>query len=121
MLELAGHDNSRALQTLGLGAAVTECYQGLSLESSKKPILEPLKKGVSGAVVRAGGLLSGPLPLTLRLLSMAVKGKPSRRLRRAAAISSVVGSLIMRIGWVYAGHVSARDWRAPLQIPHPPE
>lgn len=121
MLELAGHIDSRALQTLGLGAAVTECFQGLSLELRKKPILEPLKKGVSGAVVRAGGLLSGPLPLALRLLSMALNRKHSKRLRRGAAISSVVGSLVTRIGWVYAGHVSARDWRTPLQIPHPPE
>lgn len=121
MLELAGHSDSRALQTLGLGAAVTECFQGLRLESRNKPVLRPLKKGISGAVVRAGGLLSGPLPLALRLLSTTLNKKQARGLRRAAAISSVVGSLLTRIGWVYAGHVSARDWRAPLHIPHPPE
>jgi hypothetical protein len=35
-------------------------------------------------------------------------------LRKAAAISGIAGSLLTRIAWIYAGHVSARDWRLPL-------
>jgi len=26
-----------------------------------------------------------------------------------------VGSLITRIAWIHAGHVSARNWKLPLQ------
>jgi hypothetical protein len=117
MLELAGHDKSRALQGLGTGAAVIESLEGLRIESRDQEGLSPLKRGLSGAVVRIGGLLSGPLPLALRAASMATGGKTSRKLRRLAALSSVAGSLITRIGWVHAGHVSARDWRLPLRIP----
>jgi hypothetical protein len=43
----------------------------------------------------------------------------SRALRRWAGISAVAGSLITRIAWVHAGHVSARDWREPLEISDP--
>ncbi len=121
MLELAGHSKSRALQSLGTGAAVIELPEGLRIESREQEGLSPLKKGLSGAVVRIGGLLSGPLPLALRIASMAMGGKRSSKLRRLAALSAVAGSLITRIGWVHAGHVSARDWRLPLQIPPPRE
>ncbi len=118
LLELMGHRKSRALQMLGLGAAAFECWEGYRLESRKGSALDPLKHGPSGWITRAGGLLSGPLPLALRLLSMAAGSRRSGNLRRAAAISAVAGSLITRIAWVYAGHVSARDWRQPLEIPH---
>jgi hypothetical protein len=45
----------------------------------------------------------------------------SKKFRRWAAMSAIAGSLLTRIGWIYAGHASAKDWRAPLEIPHPPE
>jgi hypothetical protein len=121
MLELMGHEKSKALQMLGLGAATFECWEGWRIESRQIPAVTPLKHGPSGAVVRAGGLLSGPLPLALRVLSLASNEKRSGRLRRWAAISAVAGSLLTRIGWIYAGHASAKDWRVPLEIPHPPE
>lgn len=121
MLELAGHDKSRALQGLGTGTAAIESLEGVRIEFGDQEGLSPLKRGFSGAVVRIGGLLSGPLPLALRMASMATGGKTSRKLRRLAALSSVAGSLITRIGWVHAGHVSARDWRLPLRIPPPRE
>jgi hypothetical protein len=38
-------------------------------------------------------------------------------MRRAAAWSSLAGSLLTRYGWMQAGHASARDWRLPLEIP----
>jgi hypothetical protein len=114
ILELMGNDKSRALQALGLGAAAAECWEGFRLESKSKPNLEPLKRGMSGTVVRAGGLLSGPLPLALRLASIVTGGRQSSRLRRLAATSAIAGSLLTRIGWIHAGHVSARDWRAPI-------
>jgi hypothetical protein len=76
-------------------------------------VLEPLKHGGIGTLTRAGGLLSGPLPAALRLVSL-LSG--SRSLRKAAAVSAVAGSLLTRIAWIYAGHVSAKDWRIPLGI-----
>jgi hypothetical protein len=72
-----------------------------------------LRNGWSGALVRAGGILSGPVPLALRL-AYAVSG--NKRLRRAAAWSSIAGSLLTRFGWVRAGRASARDHRIPLQL-----
>ena len=117
MLELMGNDKSRALQALGIGAAMVECWEGFRLESKAKPSLEPVKRGLSGAIVRTGGLLSGPVPLALRIASTMTSGRQSKRLRRFAAASAIAGSLLTRIGWIHAGHVSARDWKAPLEIP----
>lgn len=114
MLELMGNHKSRALQALGLGAALFECWEGLKIEAQQRPALKPLKAGGSGALIRAGGLLSGPLPAALRVLSLLSRNP--RSLRKAAAVSAVAGSLLTRIAWIYAGHVSAKDWRIPLGI-----
>jgi hypothetical protein len=40
----------------------------------------------------------------------------NNKLRRAAAWSSVAGSLLTRFGWVQAGRASARDHRIPLEL-----
>ena len=114
LLELMGHDDSRALNLLGISASCYEVAEGLLLESKRHRINEPLRKGWSGAIVRAGGVLSGPVPLALRL-AYAVSG--NNKLRRAAAWSSVAGSLLTRFGWVQAGRASARDHRIPLGLP----
>jgi hypothetical protein len=116
LLELMGHRKSRALQAIGLGAAILECWEGWRIESRQQSGLDPLKHGTSGALVRAGGALSGPVPAVLRALSMAAGKERSRRLRRWASASAVAGSLLTRIAWIYAGHVSANDWRQPLEI-----
>lgn len=117
MLELMGHSKNRALQALGLGAALFECWEGWRIESRRLPDLDPLKHGTSGWAVRAGGVLSGPVPALLRVLSLFGSRRRSYKLRRWAAVSSVLGSLITRYAWVEAGHVSARDWREPLKLP----
>ena len=117
MLELMGHSKNRALQALGLGAALFECWEGWRIESRKLPDLDPLKHGTSGWAVRAGGVLSGPVPTLLRVLSLFGSNRRSHNLRRCAAVSAVLGSLITRYAWVAAGHVSARDWREPLKLP----
>jgi hypothetical protein len=118
-LELMGHEKSKAWQILGLRTATFECWEGWRIESRRSPALNPLKQGPSDAIVRTGGVLSGPVPLILRALSLASEQKRARRLRRWAAMSTLAGSLLTRIGWIYAGHASAKDWRAPLEIPHP--
>jgi hypothetical protein len=125
ILELMGHRKSRALQALGLGAAIFESWEGLRIEGRSHPELDPLKRGPSGWITRAGGLLSGPLPAALRIASFFGSKKNSASLRRAAAWSAIAGSLITRFAWVHAGHVSARNWKLPLEIedtgPTPPK
>jgi len=113
ILELFGHEN-RALNLLGIFANAVETYEGFHLETRKERELRPLKRGASGWVTRAGGMLSGPLPLALRLAALFTG---SRRTRKAAAIFGIAGSLLTRYGWVSAGRASARDWRLPLEIP----
>jgi hypothetical protein len=118
ILELMGNENSRALNVLGVGACAMETYEGYHLERHRDPrVNEPLKHGVSGWITRIGGVLSGPLPLALRLASAFVSEKRSRQMRRAAAWSSIAGSMATRVGWVSAGHASAKDWRLPLGLP----
>lgn len=113
MLELIGHDKSRALQALGLGAALFECWEGFRIETRQSRALNPLRRGGSGALTRVGGLLSGPVPTVLRLMNLF---SGSRSLRKAAAASAIAGSLLTRIAWVYAGHQSAKDWKIPLGL-----
>lgn len=101
ILELLGH-RDRALNALGIGAAVMETGMGIALEARTDPALDPVKHGWSGRVTRAGGWLSGPVPLALRLLA-----RRSPAARRIAAVSTVVGSLLTRVGWLAAGRESA--------------
>jgi hypothetical protein len=115
ILELMGHRKSRALQALGLGAAIFETWEGLRIEGSSHNHLDPLKHGPSGLITRTGGVLSGPLPTLLRVASLFGGERRSSNLRKWASWSAIVGSLITRFAWVHAGHVSARDWRLPLK------
>ena len=102
ILELMGH-RERALNALGIGAAAVETAIGILLESNDDPALDPLKHGWSGDVTRLGGVLSGPVPLALRVM-----GSRSMTARRVAAASTIVGSLLTRVGWLAAGRESAR-------------
>lgn len=124
ILELIGNEDSTALNLIGIGASAMETYEGYHLEFKRDPrVNEPLKHGVSGWITRAGGVLSGPVPLALRLAAL-IGGRRKTRLRRLATWSAIAGSICTRYGWVQAGHASARDWRLPLDIkfdkvPHP--
>lgn len=113
ILELMGHDDSRGLNSLGIASSAYEVYEGIELETKRTRANEPVHKGLSGAIVRAGGVLSGPVPLALRV-AYAVTG--NRDFRKAAAWSSIAGSLLTRFGWIRAGHSSAKDHRIPLKL-----
>lgn len=115
ILELLGHRKSRALQALGLGAAIFETLEGARIESRDQSFLDPLKQGPSGWITRTGVALAGPIPTLLRVASLFSSERRSQSFRRWASWSSILGSLVTRIGWVYAGRVSARDWRLPLE------
>lgn len=100
LLELRGHRH-RALPLLASGAATYEVVATAQVHRS----------GVTSPALKAAALLSGPIPLVLRLL-----GIRSKRARRAAALASLAGSLITRFAWVEAGKASARDPRIPLDL-----
>jgi formate-dependent nitrite reductase membrane component NrfD len=117
LLELAGEAGDPALNYLGLLSAGFESWEGIDLLRTSLQAVAPAKKGISGALVQSAGVLSGPLPLALRIASLFLKNR--KRLRRLAAWSGIIGSLFMRHGWLYAGHVSSRDWKTPLQIAGP--
>jgi hypothetical protein len=103
LLELRRHDDT-ALNILALGAAIFETLTGVEIEGRDDRGSEPVRHGPTGTLTRVGGVLSGPIPLALRLL-----GLGSKRARQAAAVSTLLGSLITRFAWVEAGKVSARD------------
>lgn len=102
VLELMGHRDA-ALNRLAIGAAAVETAVGIAVEGRGDAALDSLKHGWSGRVTRMGGVLSGPLPLALRLLN----GR-SIATRRAAAVSTIVGSLLTRVGWIEAGKQEAQ-------------
>jgi hypothetical protein len=118
ILELMGHEESRALNLLGVLSASMETWEKIDISTSDSRALRPLKHGSSGALVGTGAWLSGPIPLLLRLGSLVL---PDREvaLRRLAACAGIAGSLFTRYGWVQAGKSSARDWRLPLEIQAP--
>ncbi|MEO6260838.1 MAG: NrfD/PsrC family molybdoenzyme membrane anchor subunit [Thermoanaerobaculia bacterium] len=102
-LQLLGHEE-RALQALGIAAAAFESHSAWRLARGNDRASAPLRRGQSGITTAIGAVLSGPLPLALR-----VAGIGSRRARRMAAASSLIGSLITRLAWIDAGKASARD------------
>jgi Polysulphide reductase, NrfD len=108
MLELSGH-RQRALHWLALSAAAIETAVVVRIECGTDRAGEPLRRGGSGALVGAAGLLAGPVPLVLRLI-----GGRSAGLRKAAAICAVAGSALSRFGWIKAGTQSADDPAAVL-------
>jgi hypothetical protein len=116
ILELMGHDENRALNLLGLASCAYETLQGGTIEAGRSQVNRPLRQGASGSIVRAGGVLSGPVPLALRL-GYSLTG--NRKLRKAAAVCSIAGSLLTRFGWVSAGRASARDADLALQSGEP--
>ena len=97
LLELLGH-RAPALNRLGLGAAAIETVLLIQIEWRRDAVNRPLLTGSSGALVRAGAWLTGPLPLALRLIP---------GLRLAASVSMTTGSLVTRFGWMAAGRRSA--------------
>jgi predicted acyltransferase len=102
VLTLLGHDDP-ALNRLAVGAAAVDTLVGVEIEIRRHPAGRPLREGLSGLVVRAGGILAGPVPLLMRTLSQ------SRRSRQLASLAAISGSLLTRLGWVLAGRVSANE------------
>jgi formate-dependent nitrite reductase membrane component NrfD len=100
LLELCGHRDS----ALGLLASAASTYEIVATT-------KVARGGLTSNSLKAAALLSGAIPLALRVL-----GLRSKRARRAAALASLAGSLMTRFAWVEAGKASARDPRKPLGL-----
>lgn len=113
ILELIGHNESRALNLLGLASAAYESLEDLMLANRHKHPVETDGNGENGLMVRASNLLSGPLPLLLRL-AHTITG--NRGLRRAAAYFSLAGSLLTGFGRLDDSKASANHHRLELEV-----
>lgn len=100
VLTLLGHDDV-SLNRIGIGAAAVETLAGAAIERERTEVTRPLRSGASGTIVRAGGLLSGPVPLLLRAAGR------SHGWRKAAGLAALAGSVLTRVGWILAGRASA--------------
>lgn len=110
ILELAGF-LIPATQILGYVAAGIETSIGAFLEVRKQRADWPLHHGLSGWTLRIGGVLDGPLALLVRIFWGSSAGG-----RHIAAICFLVGSLVSRYAWIWAGRASAHDPEALFQL-----
>jgi Ni/Fe-hydrogenase subunit HybB-like protein len=99
LLELLGH-RIAPLGALGFFAASIETILWIWLEIDKHGKADrALHESNSGWLIRGGEMLSGPAALIVRLTNFIP----------LAAISFLLGALISRFGWIWAGKVCARD------------
>jgi hypothetical protein len=99
VLELLGF-RSHALHAIGLGAAAIETAVGVWLAvRRRRASTSALPDATSGLLLRVATLLTGSVPLLLR-----IAGVPS-----LAAGCFLIGSISSRYGWLSAGRSSARD------------
>jgi hypothetical protein len=98
-LELLGF-HIRALNAVGLAAAAAETGVGIWIEARRHGAVDrALRQGLPGFLLRAGGLLAGPVSFLLRLGGQTA----------AAGVSFLVAALVSRYGWLAAGRASAGD------------
>jgi hypothetical protein len=104
LLELLGY-RVASLNALGFIAAGAESLLWIWLEIDKHGAADrALYTDRSGALIRGGEILSGPVALLLRAFGLAP----------LAGISFLLGALLSRFGWVSAGQVCACDPEAVL-------
>jgi hypothetical protein len=99
LLELLGH-RIVPLNAIGLFAAAVETMLLIWLSLNKHAAADrAIHEHGSGWLIRAGEVLTGPIPLVRRLLGAIP----------FAAISFLLGALISRFGWIAVGRISGRD------------
>jgi len=99
LLELLGH-RMAPLNAIGLFAAAVETVLLIWLSVNKHGVADrAIHEHRSGLFIRIGGILTGPLPLILRLFGVIP----------LAAISFLLGALVSRFGWIAVGKISGRD------------
>lgn len=104
LLQLRGHRDP-ALNALALGVTIFETVAAIALETGHDRTSAPLREGRSGTLTRLGSVLSGPIPLFMRLMGS----------RKGAAVATLAGSLVTRFAWVEAGKASAKDVNVALR------
>jgi Polysulphide reductase, NrfD len=98
-LELLGF-RMAALYAIGLIAAGVETGVGAWIELSRQgATARALHEGAAGRLLRAAGLMTGPVALLLRLFGRVP----------IAAVFFLLGAVLSRYGWLHAGRFSARD------------
>jgi hypothetical protein len=110
ILELAGF-LIPATQILGFAASGIETVMEIFLEVRKRPVDAPLHHGRSGTTLRIAGLLEGPAALLLRVFWGSVPAG-----RYAAASCFLIGALLSRYAWIWAGRASAIDPNALFHL-----
>ena len=103
ILELAGF-LIPATQFLGFFTSGIETLIEFMLLTRKGSRDAPLHHGVSGRTLLIAGLMEGPAALLLRIL-----GRATPAGRYAAAACFLVGALLSRYAWIWAGRSSAGD------------
>ncbi|HEU5246143.1 MAG TPA: NrfD/PsrC family molybdoenzyme membrane anchor subunit [Candidatus Udaeobacter sp.] len=99
LLELLGH-RIAPLAALGFLASSIQTVLWIWLRIDKHGAADrALHEKGSGWLIRCGEILIGPLSLILRLTNLVP----------LAGVSFLVGALISRFGWIWAGKVCARD------------
>ena len=95
------------LHLLGLAVAAVETGVGVWVELLRAgPADRALREGPSGMALRVAGALAGPGALLLRALGWVP----------AAAVAFLLGALLSRYGWLWAGRASALDPEAALAV-----
>jgi hypothetical protein len=110
ILELAGF-LIPATQVLGFVASGIETLIEIFFDLRKRPVDVPLHHGRSGKALRVAGLLEGPAALLLRAFFGA-----SHTGRYAASVCFLLGSLLSRYAWIWAGRASADDPHALFNL-----
>jgi formate-dependent nitrite reductase membrane component NrfD len=110
ILELAGF-LIPATQILGFIASGIETLVELKLLVRKHSVDTPLHHGRSGRTLLIAGLLEGPAALLLRVFWGSI---PTGRY--TAATCFIIGALLSRYAWIWAGRASAHDPDALFQL-----
>ncbi len=98
-LELLGF-RMAALNAIGLTVAAVETSVGAWIELRRKDTTaRALHIGVAGRLLRTAALMTGPVPLLLRLYGRVP----------IAAVCLLLGAVLSRYGWLFAGRFSALD------------
>jgi Polysulphide reductase, NrfD len=110
ILELAGF-LIPATQLIGFAASGIETLVGGIIEVRTDAVNLPLHHGRSGWTMRIGGVLEGPIALVVRIFWGSLPMG-----REAAAICFLIGALISRYAWIWAGHASVQNPETLFQI-----
>jgi Polysulphide reductase, NrfD len=100
-----------ATQILGFVASGIETLIEIFLGVRKRAVDAPLHHGRSGKTLRIAGLLEGPAAFLLR----AFFGS-SHTGRYAASVCFLLGSVLSRYAWIWAGRASAHDPHALFNL-----